>query len=358
MMFRSRSLASVLVCAAGLAARTAHADPSAADISVAKHAFETAVSLENESHWAEAELKLREAIAVKDTPGMRFHLAHCETEQGHLVEALADYERASDLLRHGAKAPDVQKLVGPASDALRARIARVSVELPPDLSAPAAAVDGRPYPPSELALGVSLNPGRHELRVSAAGRRSYERALLLKEGEQVALRPDLALSAPPSTTPAPSAAAAAPVVAASARPESPAHDGKPTSAKVYLLLGESALTVAGLVVGIGYQVSASSASKRIDAAQARIDGAAPNDVAACGSTDQAEVLGACSDLRAAISDHDHAIQFSSIGFVTAGVGAAALLTTWLVYPSARSGASGLSVQPIAGLGRIGLLGRF
>jgi hypothetical protein len=63
-------------------------------------------------------------------------------------------------------------------------------------------------------------------------------------------------------------------------------------------------------------------------------------------------------LHTAIDDHDRAARVSMIGFVTAGVGAAALLTTWLAYPSARAESAGVVLQPVAGFGRVGLLGRF
>ncbi|MET0791333.1 MAG: hypothetical protein ABW061_07400, partial [Polyangiaceae bacterium] len=242
MLFRSfrkfgcDSLASFLLFVAATA-RVAHAEPAAADLSVAKQAFENAVSLEGERRWAEAALKLRQAIAVKDTPGLRFHLAHCEVEQGHLVEAALEYDRASELLRQGAKAPDVQKLLGPASDALKSRIPRVTVQLPPDLKSPTASLDGKVYPPSELELGTPLNPGRHWLRISAVGRRPFEQILVLTEGEPVVVRPQLALAPPP---PSESVVAVAPppspsrVESASAVSAPPALDKPASSTKLYL----------------------------------------------------------------------------------------------------------------------------
>src|SRR5450432_4034374 len=178
---RLRSLAVLPLCVALLGARTAHADPTAAKISSARHAFEVAVSLEADQHWADAALQLREAISVKDTPGLRFHLAHCEAEQGFLVEASLDYDRASELLRQGAKAPDVLRLLEPASAELKRRIPHLTVEIPSDLSAPRAELDGRPYAPSEL-LSQPLNPGQHQLKVSAARRLSFERSLSVHEG--------------------------------------------------------------------------------------------------------------------------------------------------------------------------------
>lgn len=360
MIVRSRCLETLLVCALSIAPRLSHADPSSAEISAARHAFETAVSLENAQQWAEAALKLREALVVKDTPGLRFHLAHCETEQGLLVEAALDYDRASALLAQGAKAPDVQKVLASSSAALRQRIPRVSVDIPTDLLAPVATLDGKVYPPSEISLGVPLNPGQHQLTVSASGRRSFERSFSLKEGQALQLRAELPLvKAASAPTPAAAAVVQAPPLTAASSADTPlrAHLASSSSAKTYLLLGESALTVAGLAIGIGYASAASSANDRIDTAQARIDQASQGDVAACGSP-AGSLAGACSDLRHALSDHDRAVLWSDVGFVTAGIGAAALVTTLLVYPRRQDQGSGVSVQPTAGLGRVGLLGHF
>ncbi len=68
MTFRTRSLASLIACEALLTPHAARAEASAAEISAAKHAFESALAAEAEQRWADAALKLREAIAVKDTP--------------------------------------------------------------------------------------------------------------------------------------------------------------------------------------------------------------------------------------------------------------------------------------------------
>ncbi len=366
--FRRHSAVSLLLCAAALAARAGRAAPAETDISVAKQAFESAVSLESERHWAEAASKLRAAIAVKDTPGLRFHLAHCELEQGRLVEASLEYDRASELLAQGAKAPDVQKLLGPASAELKPRIPRITVELPPDLNTPSATLDGKAYPPSELALGVPLNPGRHVLRVTATGRRPFEQVFELREAEPVTVRPRLALAPLPVAPAAPAVPAAlvsresvvppstAPPSAVVPPPAVPSEPDKRSSpAKLYLLIAESVLTAAGLGVGIGGQVAASSASNRVAAAQHRIDAAAVNDGSACR---RVELVGACTDLHSAISDHDDALVLSEVGFISAGVGAAAFITTWLLYPESSSHASSLHVQPVIGLGRIGVLGSF
>ncbi|MEO6603140.1 MAG: hypothetical protein ABIQ16_24860 [Polyangiaceae bacterium] len=350
--FRHRSFALLLFSAAALGSRTADADPAATDLSNAKQAFASAVRLEGNRLWAEAALELRRAIAVKDTPGLRFHLAHCELEQGHLVEASLEYDRASELLHQGTKAPDVQKLLGPAREALLPRIPRVTVELPPDLRAPSASVDGKAYPVSELALGVPLNPGRHVLRVTAAGHRPFAQVLELSEGEPETVRPHLAVAPPPA---APALAAVSPSVKPSPASRARVSDTPSSSGKLYLLIGESVVTLAGLGVGIGGQVAASSASDRVASAQRRIDDVAGGDGSACN---RAELIADCRDLQSAITNHDNALTLSEIGFISAGVGAAALVTTWLAYPDSTASASGVRVRPIASFGRVGLVGSF
>lgn len=355
--FRFRSLASLFVSSAAFGLPLAHAEAAAPDLSSAKQAFEGAVSLEGERHWAEAALKLRQAIAIKDTPGLRFHLAHCELEQGHLVEASLEYDRASELLRQGAKAPDVQKLLAPAREALARRIPRLTLEFAPDLRAPSVSLDGKAYPPSELALGLPLNPGRHLLRVSASGRRPFEQVLILSEGEPVTVRPQLAVAAPPVTP----AAAASPLslppsrATPAAAPEASHSSQSSSSTKLYLLIGESALTLAGLSVGIGAQLAASAANDRVATAQRRLDDLAGNDGSACN---RIELSGACRDLHAAISDHDNAITLSKVGFIGAGAGAVALVTTWLAYPDAKNKASAVQLHPVASFGQVGLVGSF
>ncbi|HEX2671277.1 MAG TPA: hypothetical protein VHM25_10425, partial [Polyangiaceae bacterium] len=254
MIFRTPSLATWIACAAFLAPRVARAEPSSAEISEAKHAFESALSAEAEQRWADAALKLREAIAVKDTPGLRFHLAHCEAELGHLVAALLEYERADDLLRRGVKAPDVQKLLGPARSELQQRLPRLTLELPADIQVPLISVDRRAYPASELVLGIALDPGPHEVRVQAAGRRPFERALNLKEGDRLVLPVVMAVAAPPGGPSEP--VATEPPVQTSTPGVAPRAEHR-SSTKLYLMIGESVLTAAGLGMGIGYAVAQS-----------------------------------------------------------------------------------------------------
>lgn len=356
MTFCSRWFTGLLLSSVAFGARPAQAQPTAAELSTARQAFESAVALEADRKWLEASTKLHEALAIKDTPGLRFHLAHCEEQQGLLVEAALDYDRANELLQHGAKAPDVQKLLATASADLKRRIPHVIVEIPSDVQNPVAELDGRAYAPSELTLGAALNPGSHQLKVSAPGRRTASSAFALREGDQVTLRVDLQ-SSQPAASPVPRAAVAALAATAHVDSAAPGGPSRRPSPKVYWLVGESALTVAGLALGIGYAVAESSARDRVQAAQSQIDQAPVGDLGPCIAPSSA-LSGPCSDLHRAIADHDRDATLSAVGFVGAAVGAAALLTTWLAYPSPSPQSLGPSVRPVVALGRVGLQGRF
>jgi hypothetical protein len=256
MTLRSRSWTALLLGGVALTARVAHADPSPTEIAAAKQAFESAVTLEADQKWVDASAKLRVALAIKDTPGLRFHLAHCEERQGFLVEAALDYDRASELLKQGAKAPDVQKLLVPASAELKRRIPRVTVQIPTDAVSPVAELDGKAYAPSELALGETLNPGPHQLKVSATGRSPFENSFSLKEGDQIAIVAELPAYQRPvggaAAVGAPAARSAAQAPVPRADSAASGRSGAGASARLYLLVGESAVTVAGLALGIGY----------------------------------------------------------------------------------------------------------
>ena len=95
-------LASAALAAAPRVA--AAAEPTPSEISVARRLFDEGKAAEDAGRWREAIEKFRKAIAIKDTPGLRYHIAKCEEESGALVEALRNYVlRATKL--HGDDVP-------------------------------------------------------------------------------------------------------------------------------------------------------------------------------------------------------------------------------------------------------------
>src|SRR5438046_985698 len=100
-------------------------DPATTEIAVARRLFAEARTSEDAKEWASAAAKLREAISIKETSGLRFHLAYCEEQQGMLVEALVDYERAEDL--SGDKDEELRSQIPARKTSLQKRIPTVTL---------------------------------------------------------------------------------------------------------------------------------------------------------------------------------------------------------------------------------------
>src|SRR5204862_4781008 len=130
-------------------------------------------------------------VSIKDTPGLRFHLAHCEEQMGHLVEAAAEYDRADALIREGAKAADVAELLEVARAALRERVPTVVIRAPAGTRDLRLTIDDQPVSSAVLGDRVPLNPGSHAILVEASTRRPFRLEVTLKEGEDRAIEADL-----------------------------------------------------------------------------------------------------------------------------------------------------------------------
>src|SRR5258708_22496907 len=117
------------------------ADPLPTEIALARRLFADARSAEEAKDWAGAATKLRDAIAIKETAGLRFHLAYCEEQQGMLVEALVDYERADDLSVD--KNEELRSQIPLRRTSLQKRIPTVTLLLARDPAEAHLSVDGQ-----------------------------------------------------------------------------------------------------------------------------------------------------------------------------------------------------------------------
>jgi hypothetical protein len=316
--------ARALLCGTALLYRPAicEAEPSATELAVARRLFEDAVRLEHESRWDLAASKLRDALAVKETPGLRFHLAHCEEQLGRLVEALISYDQARELIAAGAKAPDVEALLEPARKELEARVPYLLLVAPAEVERLEVELDGKAVARSVLGRPAPVNPAGHRVLARAPGYKDYAEQVQLAEGERRTLQlnmipvaSEIGAPATPTPTPAPS-----PV-----KPES----NTATPARTYVLAGEAAFTVAGLGVGIGFWMAQNTAADRVDRLQSVLDSAS---LSGCEGSAPPE---SCNDLWTAIEDYNRARRFSTWGFAGAGVGAAATILTYVLWPSSK-----------------------
>lgn len=338
------------VVAAATICTTARAEPSAAEIAVARKLFREATIHEKKEEWAEAEVKLRQAVAIKETPGLRYHLAFVQEQQGKLVEALVDYDRASELVAGGAKAPDVKRLLDPAREGVRKRVPHLTVNMPEGVDGASLKIDGKKVAPALIGQPVPLNPGKHSIEVTAPGRVDFQAELSLEEGEkrgvqvQLPNRPE-APAAPPPTVPTTQV--------------EPAADEAPSSglAKPIVLISEGVVTAGFLGLGLAFTFKRKDAEDRIQVAETEL-----NDVGADDTTcsNPGMFADSCRRLAQARQDKLDAKTPLVVGYVGAGVGAAATVLTALLWRpgEANSAQARPFSTPTRGGFVSGVVGRF
>jgi hypothetical protein len=231
---------------------------------------------------------------------------------------------------------------------VRNRVPTLTVTFPSDLQDAVLRIDTRPLASEAVKKPIPLNPGTHHVTVEAPGRGDFRAEVTLVEGDhkrlEAVLPPERAVEATPRWAPPATAAAQPPVPAEhTTRPAgadiSTADSKDGDTLRKVVLVGELALTAAGLGVGIGYTLSKSAAQDRITDAQADVDARVqPGEPGGgCGSdVPVSQRPSACEDLSEAVGDARRANDLAIIGFVAAGVGATAAVVTFLVWPSSEA----------------------
>lgn len=314
-------LVAVLPLALAVPSTAGAAEPTPAEISAARHLFEEGQAAADAGRWREAADKFRRAISIKDTPGLRFHLARAQAEHGALVEALVEYDRARELLDQGIKAPDVERLLPEARAKLKARLGQLVVSLPQGVSELSVELDGKPVTPTVLGVPLPVNPGAHRLRAAAPGHRPFSAELVVSAGEVKQLAIELVPVAPVASEPAPPSAS----IRTAARGNGDAIPGR-----TVMLVGQASLFAAALTTGIVFSIKRSAAGERYDAAN-RLIVAQLDDSTDLDSACRAKLDG-CAQLAEAQSDRSEAGAVSTIAFVVAGTSAAAFGLTYWLWP--------------------------
>jgi hypothetical protein len=126
-------------------------------------------------------------------------------------------------------------------------------------------------------------------------------------------------------------------------------------ARTVVLIGEASLTAVALGVGIGFWASSRKASDDADSLTRKLQAAGGS----CGGMVPANFTAACSALSDARDRQRNHEKVAIAGFIGAGVGAAATVTTFLLWkPSPSSTALGVNFTPLAKGGALELRGRF
>lgn len=288
-------------------------EPTNADLARARELFARGQQLQEQEKWQRAYDSYQRAVAIKDTPGLRYRLGYCQERLGRLVEAGVQYRRAAQLLERGADGPDVAALLPETIASLDRRTPHVLLRLEHPPSQLQFSIDGVQLSAALLNHRVALDPGTHVVRLSAPGYRDYSRNVVLQEGDLSTLEVGLTPSPPP-----PPAEVA------------PPHGGG-SAGRVVVLAAELALAASGTALGLVQLDEMGKLETRIEDLQRGIDAADPSGT---GCSDPVPDLSdECARVRNTIHDYDMARNWMRAGFITAGVSATAAVVTYLVWPS-------------------------
>lgn len=181
----SRKVAGALVLGAALAAPTASfAQATPEELAAARQLFNEGKELEKQKSYEGALEKFKKVAGVKMTPQVRFHIALCEENLGHLVEAINGFDLAADeAKRAGSTATEVAENAPKRADALRERVPTLQLTVTGKVLTSKILLDATPVAAAAIGVATPLDPGDHAIEVQdAAGKVTFHRDLKLEEG--------------------------------------------------------------------------------------------------------------------------------------------------------------------------------
>lgn len=329
---RKRS-ASAVVLSIVFGAFSALAQPSAEERAVAADLFRQAAAAQEQAAWANCESLLNEAVAIAETPGLRFHLAYCKEQQLRWVEALVDYKRAGELMSLGAQAMDVAELLPQAIERLEQQIPRLTLSLEPLPEDAILYLDSVQRSTRLVGKAIPMDPGKHRVEVVAPGFdvSAHELALLPEERRELAIVLVAAAKDPQ-----------APFVPTAAEPTQvrASEVASGWSPRTYVLISEGVISVASLSVGVVFSLRA----QQYEDERQRI----ASDLAGTSACQQGTMDDRCQALSMNAQDADDSRAIATAAYIGGAVGASALLVTWLLWPSsdAKHDAVALAVSKL------------
>lgn len=206
----SRKVASALVLGAALAAPAiAFAQATPEELAAARQLFNEGKELEKQKSYEGAIEKFKKVAGVKMTPQVRFHIALCEENLGHLVEAINGFALAAEEARRaGSTATEVAENAPKRAEALRGRVPTLRLDVTGKVITSKILLDGAPVAASQLGVAMPIDPGEHAVEVQdAAGKATFHKGLKLAEKAaerlEVTVNDVAVASAPAGAAPAP-----------------------------------------------------------------------------------------------------------------------------------------------------------
>jgi len=347
MRFRHSCIAATLAVGLGLLAPVASAQ-SDADRATARQLGQDGQQALDAKDYRAAEDHFRRADKLVHAPTLELGLARALAGVGKFVESQETYNR---IVREGV-APGAPEAFKHAIDDARKEVETVSTKVGAvtitvkgrdgaDVADPSVALDGQPINSASLGVRRAIDPGNHALHVSATGYKPADFNFPVTAGsnidQPIVLEKDLGAAAPPAA-PAPSPA----TNATPATSPAPSSDNTATPSNK----GSIAPWIAFGVGGVGLVVGAITGGLAL--------GDHSTLASECGN-------GTCatndSKAQSDLSSYHTMGAISTVGFIVAGVGAAAGVVLLITAPKSQP-TTGLQVSPTIGLGSIGAIARF
>lgn len=158
--------------------------PSAQNVAIAQKLYDDAMQLIAEKKYAEACPKLAESNRLDAGMGTRFYLGDCYENLGRVASAWALFIDVADEAKR-TKQSGRESVARERAKQLEGRLPKLTLQVP----ASVAKVPGVNMRDNDAIVNAPLwgqpipaDPGKHTIKVSAPGRRTWEKVVDLKEG--------------------------------------------------------------------------------------------------------------------------------------------------------------------------------
>ena len=275
------------------------------EVAQAQSAFAAARDRMNEGAFEDALQLFRRAAAVKNTPGLRYHIAYCLEQMGLLLEAQYEYGKASELLVL-IPAADVAALLPQAQARVHRALPRLNFLN--FTEATSLILDGKRVDPSEPQL---VDPGPHHLSLEEAGQSKIV-DLSLSPGEARSVDVGMLMRRP-----------------AAPRQQPLVHTRSQSSTAFWIASGVAA---AGLSVGVTSLVVRQNAISAVDSHGKDVDkesGASPD---ACRGEAAPQ---SCQELHDSLNVRNAATTAVYAGFTAAAAGIVTAVVVKLLWSDER-----------------------
>ena len=234
-----------------LQSRSSAQEVDASRSASARALFEEGVQFADHGNWAEAADCFERALALRDSPVIRFNFANALAEVGKMVEA-------SELLRQveldESADAEIRAEASRRMKGVVARTPKLTIQVNGSLEGKSLQLDEQEVAPAQVGVGIPINPGEHSVRCVQGSEEIDAQSVNLAPGSAQTVT----LQAVRLATPAQAAATVVPVAQQPAPgPIDEGEGGRKRSRRIWWGIGGGVVAVA-VVVAVSVLVAGHS----------------------------------------------------------------------------------------------------